>query len=175
MTDEKKGNGEGAGFSVRDRRKVSLEDIDAGSTEDQSGQEQKKESSAEPSQTEKETTKAEETDGPERPSAADMKSAEDLADAAGREHPQSPEVDFTTFIISLASSAMIHLGQAPHPDAENTEINLPMAKQVVDMIAMLKDKTQGNLEPEEERYLHAVLYDLRLRFVDATKSSMKNG
>jgi len=83
---------------------------------------------------------------------------------------QPPPVDFTTFVLSMGSSALIHLGAAPHPDGGGVDINLPMARQTIDLLAMLRDKTQGNLSAEESRYLEALLHDLRVRFVEATKT-----
>jgi hypothetical protein len=104
------------------------------------------------------------------PSHADMESARAAADAAATGHRHAPEVDFTTFVISLASSAMVHLGEVPHPDRGVPDTNLPMAKQTIDMLSMLKEKTRGNLEADEARYLDAILYDLRMRFVEATRA-----
>ncbi|MGC4122734.1 MAG: DUF1844 domain-containing protein [Myxococcales bacterium] len=76
-----------------------------------------------------------------------------------------PPMDFTTFCLSLASSAMIHLGQAASPDSGKTEKSLPLAKQTIDILVLLEEKTRGNLSAEESKLLSAVLYDLRMRFV----------
>jgi hypothetical protein len=87
------------------------------------------------------------------------------------ERPQKPlpPMDFTTFCLSLASSAMIHLGERPHPDSDRSEPNLPLAKQSIDILALIEEKTKGNLTAEESRLLATLLYDLRLRFVEAQK------
>jgi len=82
-----------------------------------------------------------------------------------RKQQALPPMDFTTFCLSLASSAMIHLGQAPSPETDKPEKNLPLAKQTIDILVLLEAKTRGNLTPEENRLLTAVLYDLRMRFV----------
>jgi hypothetical protein len=74
-----------------------------------------------------------------------------------------PDIDFSTFILSLVTSAMIHLGETSHPDGV-TRKELSLAKQTIDMIAMLKEKTRGNLTAEEEKLVEEVLYDLRLRY-----------
>ena len=75
-------------------------------------------------------------------------------------------IDFYTFVLSLASSAFVHLGDAPHPETgEPVKPNLPLAHQVIDILAMLRDKTKGNLTPEEEKFLENLLTDLRIRFV----------
>lgn len=76
-----------------------------------------------------------------------------------------PPMDFTTFCLSLASSAMIHLGQAPSPESGTSEVSLPLAKQTIDILALMEEKTRGNLTDEEAKLLSTLLYDLRLRFV----------
>src|SRR5437899_2584855 len=68
-----------------------------------------------------------------------------------------PEIDFSTFLLSLATSAFYHLGQLPHPDTQKAEINLPLAKQTIDMLGMLQGKTRGNLSHDEDRLLENVL------------------
>jgi uncharacterized protein DUF1844 len=80
-----------------------------------------------------------------------------------------PEIDFATFVLSMASSALLHLGQMPDPDTQKTETNLPMAKQTIDILAMLQGKTRGNLSRDEEQLLENLLYDLRLKYVEAAK------
>lgn len=82
-----------------------------------------------------------------------------------------PPIDFNTFILSMASAALIDLGEAPGPDGKRHAPNLPMARHHIDLIAMLSDKTRGNLSGEEERLLHQVLYDLRMRFIRAAEAS----
>ena len=80
------------------------------------------------------------------------------------------DVDFTTFILSLSHSALMHLGEAPNPETGGVAQNLPLARQTIDLIAMLEEKTKGNLSGEEERMLGHILYDLRMRYVELTKS-----
>jgi hypothetical protein len=79
-------------------------------------------------------------------------------------------IDFVTFVFSLGSSALMHLGDAPNPETGRLEKNLPLAQETIDLLAMLQGKTQGNLTPEEERFLGGLLYDLRLRFIEAAKA-----
>jgi hypothetical protein len=79
-----------------------------------------------------------------------------------------PEIDFSTFILSLSTSAMVHLGEAPHPDGAKHK-DLMLAKQTIDIIGLLKQKTEGNLTDEEAKLLSDLLYDLRLRYVAATR------
>jgi hypothetical protein len=79
-------------------------------------------------------------------------------------------MDFTTFCLSLASSAMMHLGLVPYPETGKAEKQLPMAKQTIDILALLEEKTRGNLTAEESKLLETVLYDLRIRFVEASRT-----
>jgi hypothetical protein len=87
--------------------------------------------------------------------------------------PQSlAPMDFSTFVLSLGSSAMVHLGKIPSPDAQSADagrIDLAAAKQIIDILGMLEEKTRGNLDDPEERLLQSLLYDLRIEFVDAQK------
>lgn len=78
-----------------------------------------------------------------------------------------PEIDFSSFIFSLSSSALLHLGEIPDPISHKSEKSLPLAKQTIDILAMLQEKTQGNLTAEEERLMENVLYDLRMRYLRA--------
>ena len=80
-----------------------------------------------------------------------------------------PGIDFNTFVLSLSTSALMHLGELSGSEA--TTVNLAHAKQSIDCIALLEDKTKGNLTGEEERLIGEVLYDLRLRFVAAKKEA----
>lgn len=79
--------------------------------------------------------------------------------------PPAETIDFLTFCLSLGSSAFVHLGDAPNPDAGRTEPNLVLAKQTIDILGMLEEKTRGNLTPDEASLLENLLYDLRMRFV----------
>ncbi len=78
-------------------------------------------------------------------------------------------LDFSTFLVSLASSALIHLGDTAHPDTGKNEVSLPHAQQTIDLLALLELKTSGNLSPEEGKLLSSLLRDLRLRFVQAAQ------
>jgi hypothetical protein len=80
-----------------------------------------------------------------------------------------PDIDFSTFILSLSSSALIHLGEMPDTESHSVAVNLPMAKQTIDILGIIQDKTRGNLTKEEDRLLTELLYDLRLKFVSACK------
>ena len=80
-----------------------------------------------------------------------------------------PTIDFATFVVSLSHSAMMHLGEAPHPETNEVEVHLPLARQTIDLLALLEEKTKGNLTGDEERLLAQVLYDLRIRFLELSK------
>ena len=79
------------------------------------------------------------------------------------------QVDFSTLIFSFATSAMINLGIAPDPMTKKTEKNLDVAKQNIDILGMLKDKTKGNLTTDEDRLLESLLTEVRMRFVESSK------
>jgi hypothetical protein len=80
-----------------------------------------------------------------------------------------PLLSFTGFVLSLASTAAIHFGDLPDPaSGEPAEVNLGGAAQMIEILALLEQKTKGNLTAEERQILEQVLYELRMRFVDAT-------
>jgi len=81
-----------------------------------------------------------------------------------------PAVDFHTFVLSLGSSALLHLGELEHPDLGAPQKDLSLAKHTIDILAMLEEKTKGNLTAAEAKLIESLLYDLRLRFVEAKKA-----
>jgi hypothetical protein len=90
-------------------------------------------------------------------------------DKGGSSSDLLSEFGFSTFILSLSTSALVHLGELPDPISNKKEINLPLAKQTISIIEMLKDKTKGNLASEEENLIESVLYDVRLKYIKAPK------
>jgi hypothetical protein len=80
-----------------------------------------------------------------------------------------PEISFSSFILSLGTSALVHLGEVPDPLTQKPDKLLPLAKQTIDMLGMLRDKTQGNLTPDEEKLLDHLLADLRWRYIREAK------
>lgn len=108
---------------------------------------------------------ARESDG--QPAAAEPADAQLPPAAAG--HEPLPEINFTTFAISLSTQALVHLGEVEDPLTHTSHTDLDAARQLIDILGMLRDKTRGNLDGDEERLLDAILYDLRLRFVERTK------
>jgi hypothetical protein len=89
------------------------------------------------------------------------------AESAGQD---LPAIDFTTLILSLSHSVLLHLGDAPDPTTGERELNLPLARQSIDLISLLHEKTRGNLTGTEERTLSQALYDLRMRYVEVSQS-----
>ena len=78
-----------------------------------------------------------------------------------------PAIDFSTFILSLSTSALYQLGLAPDPETgEAAEPNRLIARQTIDTLEMLREKTRGNLEPDEAKLVESLLYELRMRFVE---------
>ena len=131
---------EDKGFVVKDRRRVSME-----------GSENRAEEATEPV-------------GEEAGAQAAPQAFPDETDA-GEEATPFPEVSLSTFVFSLSSSALIHLGEIPEPGEHQVRIDLPLAKQIIDTLGMLQEKTKGNLDPDEDRLLRSILYDLRMRYV----------
>jgi hypothetical protein len=80
-----------------------------------------------------------------------------------------PQVDFSTFLLSLASSALVQLGEVPDPTTGKSELNLELAKHSIDIVCMLQDKIKNGLDPEETRLLEGILYELRLKYVIKAK------
>ena len=77
-----------------------------------------------------------------------------------------PEIDFSTFVLSLSSSALVHLGEAPDPSTGKIDSQPHLAKQVIDILGMLKAKTEQGLTDEENKLLCEMLYTLRMKYVN---------
>ncbi len=120
---------------------------------------------------------SEEEAGKETPTESEAAAKKDKAEQkppepdSGKDAGQSdrerlfPEVSMATFIFSLSSSALVHLGEIPEPETNKTHTDLAMAKQIIDTLGMLQEKTTGNLDQDEDRLMKSVLYDLRMRYV----------
>ncbi|WP_446425152.1 DUF1844 domain-containing protein [Mailhella sp.] len=79
--------------------------------------------------------------------------------------PLMPEVTFSTFVLSLASSALMHLGEVPDPETGRTVRNEALARNAIDLLTMLDDKTRNGLSAEESKLMRDILYELRMKFV----------
>ena len=87
-----------------------------------------------------------------------------------------PALSFTAFVLSLASTAAIHFGDLPDPmSGERAELNLEGAAQMIEILSLLEQKTKGNLTAEERQVLEQILYELRLRFVEAKGAQGSQG
>lgn len=81
-----------------------------------------------------------------------------------------PPMDFSMFVLSLGSSAMVNLGQVPAPGEDTPRRDLESAKQIIDILSILEEKTKGNLDDSESKLLSSLLYDLRVHYVDAQQA-----
>jgi len=86
----------------------------------------------------------------------------------GEAAPSSTPIDFTAFLLGLASTALIHLGAEPDPETQKPQVDLTLARETLDLLGMLREKTRGNLSVEEERLFASLLAELQLRFVEAS-------
>jgi hypothetical protein len=135
---------EGKGFVIRDRRRFTEE--------------------GEIKETTEPDAKTEEPEaGPQEEEKAEPEAAPEQI-----EETPLPEINFSTFIFSLNTSTLLHLGEIPDPATGKQKEDLAMAKQTIDLIAMLDEKTRGNLTSDEENLIKHILYDLRLRYVQKT-------
>ena len=86
---------------------------------------------------------------------------------------QEAGITFTGFILSLATTAAVHFGDLPDPTGEKAEPNLRAAAQMIEIIAMLQEKTKGNLLEPEEKLVDDLLYELRMRYVQAEQEDKR--
>jgi hypothetical protein len=143
MSDDKKD------FEVKDRRIFSQDSQSAESADGEA-----------PSASEQEEQAA--SSDAKTPEAEDAKASPSDESA---KHPPMPEINFSTFVISLNASALLHLGAIEDPTTGKKVKDLPLAKQTIDILSMLKEKTVGNLSNDEENLLKSILYDLRIIYV----------
>jgi|SRR5215471_6801417 hypothetical protein len=129
----------GKGFTVQDRRRFSPETGEA------------REETPEQSDT---RTKPSE----EPPQASSQDTAEAL-----------PEINFSTFVIGLSTQALMHLGEIANPMSGKVESDVPTAKQMIDILGLLKEKTRGNLNASEDQLMEDILFDLRMKYVEAVR------
>ncbi len=141
-------------FVVRDRRRVSADG--------------KSSASAAPEENPKATEKTEAAEKPKREESASREQAPPTEEAAAQEEAPPKPLDFATFILSMANSALFHLGYFKMPDTESHK-DLVAARQTIDLIALLEEKTKGNLTSEEEKIVKETLFQLRMAFVEASK------
>jgi len=136
------GKTEGKGFTVQDHRRFSPETGEA-----------RPESFESPTET--------------APTSAPSEVQDSLSHEAHSE--PLPEINFSTFVLSLSTQALMHLGEVPSPLSGKVDSDVPAAKQMIDLLAMLREKTRGNLSPNEDRLMQDILFDLRMKYVEAVK------
>jgi len=111
--------------------------------------------------------------------------SKESSDAAPRDEPAAPadaapatsaaapgpgaEITFASFVLSLSTQALVHLGEIADPVDGSTHVSLDGARQIIDILALLGEKTVGNLDPAEGALLESALYDLRMRYVDRAR------
>jgi len=142
MATEEEKETEAKGFTVQDRRRFSPETGEA------------REGAPE--------------EAPAKPQAGsgNIQGAEALRESEGE---PLPEINFSAFVISLSTQALMHLGEIANPMSGKVEIDVPVAKQMIDILGMLNDKTRGNLNASENRLMEDILFDLRMKYVEAVK------
>jgi len=99
----------------------------------------------------------------------ETKDQEEQTDSSKEKETESFQIDFSTFIMSLTSSAFYHLGDMPDPSTGKKEVNLPAVQQTIDMLIMLREKTKGNLKEDEEKLIEQLIYELQVKYVAKTK------
>ena len=105
--------------------------------------------------------------------ARDAAPSEPASEApSGATHDLEP-VTFSTFVLGLSTQALLHLGEIESPLAGKVERDLGAAKDIIDVLGVLREKTRNNLEQAEERLLDSILYDLRMRYVALSRAPKK--
>ena len=99
----------------------------------------------------------------DRPSAAQSRARANAGVA--------PEITFGTFVVGLSTQALVHLGEIPDPLSGQPSADLPAAQQLIDIIAILKDKTRGNLDRDEDALLETILFELRMKYVERARQA----
>src|SRR5579864_7848316 len=107
-------------------------------------------------------------------SAGSARGADRPSTAQSRAHAEAgvaPEITFGTFVVGLSTQALVHLGEIPDPLSGQPSADLPAAQQLIDIIAILKEKTQGNLDRDEDALLETILFELRMKYVERARQA----
>ncbi|HEX6801687.1 MAG TPA: DUF1844 domain-containing protein [Candidatus Binatia bacterium] len=137
------GKQEGRGFTVQDRRRFSPETGEA---------------------------REDAADSPrETVEAVKPSDAQTVPASESHQEEPLPEINFSTFVISLSTQALMHLGEISNPISGKIDSDVPAAKQMIDMLGMIREKTNGNLNANEDRLMQDILFDLRMKYVEAVK------
>lgn len=106
--------------------------------------------------------------GQEKPKEEQQVNAETVqTEKSSKDAHNAPTINFTSFVLSISTSALVQMGLIPDPVSNETQKNMVLAKQQVDILEMLYEKTKGNLDDNEEKLMQQVLYELRMRYVEA--------
>lgn len=107
-------------------------------------------------------------------SAGSARAAERPSTAQSRARASAgvaPEITFGTFVVGLSTQALVHLGEIPDPLSGQPSADLPAAQQLIDIIAILKEKTRGNLDHDEDTLLETILFELRMKYVERARQA----
>ncbi len=107
-------------------------------------------------------------------SAGSARAAERPSTAQSRARASAgvaPEITFGTFVVGLSTQALVHLGEIPDPLSGQPSADLPAAQQLIDIIAILKEKTLGNLDHDEDTLLETILFELRMKYVERARQA----
>ncbi len=107
------------------------------------------------------------------PPGARQESTEGVDDKGASE--KLPKADFTGFVLSLANTALVNMGVVPDPMGGPPAVNLVGAKQMIDILGIIQDKTRGNLAPEEDQILREILSEVRMRYVETVQLGKGEG
>jgi hypothetical protein len=151
---------EGKGFIVKDKRHFYQQEGERAAGEQEKG----KEPRADKARLRREERKKEAEKKEEK-----REEGKEEREESQRWEVPLPEVTFSNFVFSLTTQALIQLGEIQDPESQKTIKSLPLAKQTIDLIGMLREKTSGNLAKEEEALIDSALYDLRMRYVKASE------
>jgi hypothetical protein len=102
---------------------------------------------------------------PKTTAAEEKKEKQDKPQQQPNQEMDYPAVNFTNFVLSLSTSALFHFGDFPESEGGTPQKNLPAAKQTIDILDMLNEKTKGNLDKNESNLIQGVLYELKMRYV----------
>jgi hypothetical protein len=144
------------GFKVEDRRRFSAE----GELKPEFQNDQPAAATPPPSEASATTDRA-------NPGVA----AASASPARSTQAAEGSEISFTAFMVGISTQALVHLGEIPDPQGGQPEINLAAAQQLIDIVGMLKEKTRGNLDKDEEGLIDAILFELRMKYVEHSRHS----
>ncbi len=156
------GEEKGRGFKVEDRRRFS--------PEGELKPEYRSEHKAGPAQTARKAAAAGVAE-----EAAAVRQAEAEAEVAAEAAYEGSRdtITFASFIVGLSTEALAFLGEMPNPATGERQADLKAAEQIIDIIGILREKTRGNLDSDEESLMDAILFDLRMKYVEKARSPLR--